>query len=319
MDKRMDANEPNDATIRAYLLGQMKSDDLVQRIDELMLCNDKFSENIDVIEDEIIEEYVEGTLSAAEQKAVESHFLRPQERQRKLDEVRLFTRCFSAAARNSLGEVQKATIRPHVTFSMLSQSRLRFGMYVGIAAVALLTLLSGYLFLSRRQLEAEVLRSNDNLVQERERSSILSQQIRTAPAIVLPSRQLQTAPASGLPGRLLLAESVVAPPQSLLLSLVQPGVRRSDETLPELRISAGTTNIHVEIALPSGRGGEYHVRLETSGRIAWNRENVQAFSSPSVAILMLDVPGQVFAAGESRFVISQKSEIDTYSFIASRE
>ena len=145
MDKRMDANEPNDATIRAYLLGQMKSDDLVQRIDELMLSNDKFSENIDVIEDEIIEEYVDGTLSAAEKKAVESHFLRPQERQRKLDEVRLLNRCFSAAARNSLGEVQKATTRPQVSFSMLSQSRLRFGMYVGIAAMALLTV---WLFVS---------------------------------------------------------------------------------------------------------------------------------------------------------------------------
>ena len=156
-------------------------------------------------------------------------------------------------------------------------------------------------------------------MQERERSSILSQQLRTAPAIVLPSRQLQTAPATGLPGQLLLAESVVAPPQSLLLSLVQAGVRRSDETLPALRISADTTNIRVEIALPPGRGGEYRVRLETSGRITWHRENVQAFSSPSGAILMLDVPRQVFAAGESRFVISQKSEIDTYSFTASRE
>ena len=83
----MDENVPNDATIRSYLLGQTESEVVIDRIDELMLDSEEFSENVDVIEDEIIEEYVEGTLSPAEKKAVESHFLRPQERQRKLQSL----------------------------------------------------------------------------------------------------------------------------------------------------------------------------------------------------------------------------------------
>ena len=51
---------PNNATIRAYLLGQMESNVLTERIDELVLSNEEFSENIDVTEGEVIEQYVEG-------------------------------------------------------------------------------------------------------------------------------------------------------------------------------------------------------------------------------------------------------------------
>jgi hypothetical protein len=34
---------------------------------------------------------------------------------------------------------------------------------------------------------------------------------------------------------------------------------------------------------------------------------------------MFDVPAQVFTASESSFVISQKGQIETYSFTTSRE
>jgi len=295
----MDENVPNDATIRSYLLGQMESEVLIDRIDELMLDSEEFSENVDVIEDEIIEEYVEGTLSPAEKEAVESHFLRPQERQRKLQQARLLSRCFAAAERKYPEKARKASKERYLPFSVLSQPRLQFSMYVGTAAIVLLTLLSGYLFWSRRQLQAEVFRSNENLAQEHERSSGLSQQ---SPPLAAQTSAVMFAPAP-----------------SVLLSLVQPGLRRGDATLPELTIGAATRNIHVEIAIPPPGGGEYNVRLETAGTAAWHKDRIQALSAPYGAILMYDVPAQVFAGGESSFVISQKGEIETYSFTTSRE
>jgi hypothetical protein len=298
----MHENVPNDATIRAYLLGQMESEVLIDRIDELMLDSEEFSENVDVIEDEIIEEYVEGILSPAEKEAVESHFLRPLERQRKLEQARLLNRCFAAAQRNSRRKAQKASRERYMPFSVLSQSRLQFGMYVGTAAILLLTLLSGYLFWSRRQLQAEVFLSNQKLVQEREHSSSLSQEFASVAVLSSP----------------LPPAAEFAPAPSVLLSLVQPGIRRGDTTLPALRIGAATTNIHVEIALPPARRGDYDVRLEAAGEIAWHRDRIQALSSSAGAILMFDVPAQVFAVGEGSFVIGQKGEIETYSFTTSR-
>lgn len=293
--KGMENQVPNDATIRDYLLGRIDSEtDLAKRFDELMFSSGEFSESIDVIEDEIIEGYLEGTLSAADKKAVESHFLQPPERQRKLREARLLSRCFSSAARDSMHELHSATRERRLPFSLLNQSRLRFSMYVGIAAIALLTFSSVYLLRSRQQLDAEFLRSAQNLVQEHERSSNLSRQLAAA-------REL-------------------AQPATVMLSLVQPGRRRSGEALPALRMGAGTTKIHVEIALRSPRGGEYNVQLETSGKIAWSQDKIQAFSSPEGAILIFDVPAQVLTMGESMFVISQKNGNEThYAFTTSTE
>jgi len=287
---------PNDAMIRDYLLGRMDWDaTLVERIDDLMLSNPEFSENIDVIEDEIIEEYIEGTMSPADKKAVDSYFLRPPERQLKLRQARQLSRCFSSAPRKPMEQVQKPTREPLVPVSVLSQPRLQFPTYVAIAAVALLLYVAAYLFQSRRQLQAEIRTSDQKLVQEQERSSSLSQQLQSARAF--------------------------AQPATVMLSLVQPGLRRADEPLPALSIGSGTNNIHVEIALPPpARGGEHDVRLETSGKAAWHPDKIQALSSSAGVILMFEVPAQVLAPGESRFVVSQKGEFETsYWFTTSKE
>ena len=90
-----------DANIREYLLGRLDSDaELVESIDEQILTDPEFSISVDVIEDEIIEEYLEGSLNSEDTRAVERHFLRPPERQRKLKTARLFSRYLEAESRN---------------------------------------------------------------------------------------------------------------------------------------------------------------------------------------------------------------------------
>ncbi len=63
--------------IREYLLGRLEGDpEFVEQIDEQILTNPQFSIIVDVVEDEIIEEYIEGSLNADDARAVERHFLR---------------------------------------------------------------------------------------------------------------------------------------------------------------------------------------------------------------------------------------------------
>ena len=86
-----------DANIREYLLGRLDSDsELVESIDDQILTDPKFSMSVDVVEDEIIEEYLEGSLSSEDKRAVEKLFLRPPERQHKLKTARLISRYFEA-------------------------------------------------------------------------------------------------------------------------------------------------------------------------------------------------------------------------------
>lgn len=292
----MENKVPNEAMIRDYLLGRLDSDAaLVERIDELMLGDPQFSESIDVIEDEIIEEYLEGALDPDDNAAVESHFLRPPERQLKLRQARLLTRRILATARGSRDDEETKAMTEHqFSVPVLRQSRLTSKTYVAIAALILLSVSAAYLMQSRLRLQARLRQSTQNLVQEHEHSADLSQQLQVVRAL--------------------------AQPATVMLSLVQSGLSRGDAIVPELRVGPGTVKIHVEIALPPVRESHYAIRLEPAGGTAWHLERIQALSSPDGSILMFDVPAQVFTQGENRFVVRLRngSEI-TYFFVISKE
>lgn len=290
----MEPQLPSEAMIRDYLLGRLDSDTaLVERIDGLMLSDPDFSESIDVIEDEIIEEYLEGSLGPADKEAVQRHFLRPPERQLKLRQASLLSRRISAPARES-DEVPKRTRAEQFSLPVLRRSNPPYMTYVAIAAVILLSISAAYLMQSRRRLEAQLSLSKESLVQERERSSGLSHQLEVVRGL--------------------------AHPATVMLSLVQSGLSRGEAIIPELRIGSGTQKIHVEIALPPIREHEFSVRLEAGGRVPWHLDSVRALSSPDGSILMFDVPAQVFTEGESRFVVRQKGgSAITYFFAMSKE
>ncbi len=153
----MDRPLPDDMTIRNYLLGRLDpASDTVERVDELMLTSSEFLENLGVIEDEIIEEYLEGTLSPADKQSVESHFLRPPERQRKLQHTRLLSNrvrlanVAHAPDRNKLLQIQPTQAAAHLR----PRSNLRS--YAEIAATLLLAVSLTYFWQSRHQLQSEL-------------------------------------------------------------------------------------------------------------------------------------------------------------------
>jgi len=76
---------PEPIVIRQYLLGRFdQQDERESALSEQILFNDNLAELVESIEDEIIDEYLDGALDATERKDVESYFLRPPERKEKL-------------------------------------------------------------------------------------------------------------------------------------------------------------------------------------------------------------------------------------------
>ena len=70
--------------LRQYLLGRL--DDQTELEDDLsnsIVLNDEMTDIVDSVEDEIIEEYLEGSLSSADREAVEQYFLQPPHRKEK--------------------------------------------------------------------------------------------------------------------------------------------------------------------------------------------------------------------------------------------
>ena len=88
---------PSENTIRQYLLGRLDhQEEFESSLSEQMLFNEELSEIVDSIEDEIIEDYLDGNLSREDRRAADTYFLRPRQRQEKLHLARLLRQHFEA-------------------------------------------------------------------------------------------------------------------------------------------------------------------------------------------------------------------------------
>lgn len=87
--------------VREYLLGFLSEGDRDQ-IETRLFSDDAFERFVDLIEDEIIDDYLDDRLPEEERHAVAQYFLRPPERQRKLSFARGLKRHIDARAGESL-------------------------------------------------------------------------------------------------------------------------------------------------------------------------------------------------------------------------
>lgn len=78
---KLDHNEQE--TIRRYLLGQAPLEDS-SKVEERLLTDGEFYQELLIVEDELIDRYLSGELSEPERESFEPHFLLPPERQQKL-------------------------------------------------------------------------------------------------------------------------------------------------------------------------------------------------------------------------------------------
>ena len=236
----MNSSLPDRGVIREYLLGRLdEQQELESKLSEGILFSDELSEMVESIEDEIIEEYLDGALDSADRNAIDEYFLRPLERKNKLQFARLLRHHFETK--------QNDLVRPPVdilpgTGSDVSQygigvasaagwrNHLRtYGQFVALILLFMLglTYISG---IRKRQVQLE-----GELVQERERSASLAR------------------------------EASLLQPPIIALTLVSDRSRGSGAP-PDIEIKPSIQRIVVEIALPRGATGTYDVRLEANGK-----------------------------------------------------
>lgn len=266
-----------DTNIREYLLGRLDPESgLVDRIDEQLLTNPAFSVSVDVIEDEIIEEYLEGSLKSEDSRAVEAHFLRPPERRRKLEVARLLSHYFAEESY----KLKAVTPAPRRRFELFRIGRVlpSFRTFAEIAASVVSVILIMNLLNQRRELDVAIRQMSQQLYQERGRLAIANQQLQNT------LQPMQ--PAIGM------------------LNLVRPGLLRSEQELPDVKISSGTKTLHVEVALLSRTPGHYRVQLRQAGKLMWSQDGVDAATVPGGAILIVDIPAKVLSQGKGEVAIT---------------
>jgi len=277
----------DDDQIRDYLLGKLESDsELAERIDEQILSDANFAEAMDMVEDEIIDEYLEDTLSKADRNAVEEHFLRPPERQRKLRSAQILQDHVHHLARANKGHGNRPT--PGMAW-FPGRPRLA----LEIVACILLIASAAYIRNLRSVRDRENSAAQQQLATERGRSDKLIEQLREA--------------------RELISPLVVT------LMLTNPGTVRGDNPMPQLKLGPDTNTVFVNVLLGSTGAGSYDARLEHNGTTLWSQDKLLAFTSLQTRVLLIDVPARNLVSGECSLVLIQNGQRQArYPFVVSK-
>jgi hypothetical protein len=275
----MNRNLPDRSLIREYLLGRLdtKEEEVELQLSQDIVFNDEVAEMVESIEEEIIEDFLDGTLDSADKDAVDRYFLRPPERREKLRFARLLRQHFEE--RHDFVERRFDAVLPPGVHVMPATLEIRsavpwwshFRTY-GQLAVLILLSVGGLIYISSiRKYQA---RLEDQLAREQQHSASLVQEAKLVPSSMVP------------------------------LTLVSDRSRGGGQ-IPEIEIKPITQRIIVEIALQSHSTGPFDIHLETTGEKGptWSAHLLPLISSSGDARLMFDLPVQDLASNVYSFVV----------------
>ena len=257
--------------IREYLLGRLDAQTQPEdKLSDDILLNDELVDVVDSVEDEIIEDYLEGSLSSADREAVGKYFLRPPQRKEKLRSAQLLKHYFETKPYRYTAPEHETVVTPPIAWVS------HFRTYGAFAALALVVI-SSLIYVSG--VHRSHARLENELTQEREHSANLARQA-----------------------------ELLQPPM-VPLTLVADRSRGTEALIPQLLIKSSTQRIIVEIALQGAVSGSYDVRLETNGekRLLWSARLLPLIASNGDARLVFDVPAPVFQSEIYSFVVSSAS------------
>jgi hypothetical protein len=267
----MKTSHPNENIIRQYLLGKLNDQkELEEELSKQMFFDDDLSQIVDSIEDEILDEYLDGTLSPADMQAVKEYFLCPQVRKDKLQFARVMRTYFETNPPTSVSTQMAPPPWREIGGGPMVLLRSHARTYVEIAALILLSVSLLYIGQVRRQLQSSTAENQkilQRLEEERQRSASLEKQM----------------------------AYLSSPTLTLVYERFRDAVRAVG-VKPLVVIKPSTPVIKVEIALRGARLGAFDVALEKQeGAPAfWSKADVPS----SDGVLTFDMPSQGLPAGD---------------------
>ncbi len=266
----MKSNHPDENTIREYLLGRLNDQPEVEEsMSEKMFFDDELSELVDSVEDEILDEYLDGSMNPADKAAVEKYFLLPPERKQKLQFVSLLRRQLEAEGTLQV-EQHLAPAGEDADAGAVVLFRSHFRTYIELAAVVVLSI-SCLVYVNhvRQGLTAKIT-ANEKKINQLEEEQRRAASVVDAKLEPIDLDTLRTVHGPGAP-------------------------------IPQVTITPSTRRIEVELDLKRGSSsGPYRVILKQGGSELWSMAGIH----PTSDALVFEVPSQVFKTGEYSFEVS---------------
>jgi len=294
----------NEELIARYLLGNLTEEQQVE-IEDRAFSDKEYLASITSVENDLIDEYVRGELSAAERQRFESRFLASAERRKRVE----FARALRTVVSESTGP-EKKVVQKAATWSWRESlyaflnglnpaARLAF-----VAATVLLIVGAAWLFAEtlrlRRQvtqLQAENQSRQDfqqALEHERKRNEELNARLDQ-------EKQQREQTDESLRQLTERTEATNPAPPPVIASLtLLPGLSRGGDQKPSLVLSNDARLVRLQIGIdPEEQYKTFAVELRTlAGRQVWNRENLTARTRRGTRAVGLTLPATVLKSGE---------------------
>jgi len=290
----MNESFPTESSIRQYLLGRLNDQEELDTSLSVQICfNDELAEIVGVIEDEIIEQYLDETLKAEDKRAFENYFLRPSERKEKLTCMRALRSVVKTYPTENEAKVVNVShpdlrVMQGAGVGVIAHFRSHNRTYLELAATILVVISTTYLIrtLQDMRLQAAMAKKAEAqlqlaLAQERQHSADQAQEL----------AQLEP------PIQLSFGGSLV----------------RDRAKIPKIEIRRFTQSIKVEIGHSSAPTYDVHVENDAKTAI-WSETGL----TPSSRILRFEIPAQGITAGDYTIVATPKptGKEESYRFRA---
>jgi hypothetical protein len=294
----------NETQIAQYLLGELPEAQQVEIEDRAFSDNDYLA-SITAVENDLIDEYVRGELSAADRQRFETRFLASAARRKRVEFAKALRTVVSEVPTQEKAVVQDARRWPwreslYAFFGGLNPAaRLAF-----VAAAILVIVGAAWLFTEtlrlRRQvnqLQAEKQSGQDlhqALEGERQRNEELNARLNQEK-----QQREQTDESLRQLTETTEAEKPVPAPVIASLTLL-PGLSRGGGQKPNLDLANDVRLVRLQIGIdPEEQYQSFAIELRTlAGREVWNRDNLAARTRRGTRAVGLTLPATILKSGE---------------------
>ena len=266
----------SDQTLRLYVLGELREASRLD-VEERLVTDPDFFEALGMTEDDLTEEYVEGTLSAADTERFERHYLTTHDRRQDLAFFRQLKSY--AVARRATGRLaDRLRINDLIRFHPLWSS-VAAGVFILLVGGNLALLVGNY------RLQGQF----DHVRVETEREGQLRLQLQRQVAAL-------TAQGNTLQGRL---ESQKGTGSLPTYGLTPGRLRGPGSSLAPLSISSSAQHVRLELHLDGDDSSPYRAVLyDEGGDVIWSQSKLKAESISGRSAVVVLVPSAVLSPGE---------------------
>lgn len=322
-------------SIRSYLLGKLSLEEQ-QRLEERLLTDNKLFEQLQVIEEDLIDDYVAGTLPASDLERADKHLLSAPQRRQDVRFARAMSRYVSerSAVNQVAGETEKLTQGSSWWQRLSALFRIENPL-VGFALASLLLIsvlacLALWLRSERLQRQFDQLSSarnspipqpganpqlatyeNDRLAEELRQER--EQRLRAEQALAELQNQNKGRPPA-------VAPSPTRQPAFFTVALTPGSVRGAGEMV-RFSPPVEATTIQLRLALPAADYQRYRAVIETDeGQSILSRSNLRAIASGQARSVVLSLPATLLKPGDYQLKLSgvtpggSSEDVASYTF-----